>query len=539
MGILTFTAGKLKKLETVRRPARKVWNSDRLRILAFSDYRVQDISLLLEFVKNLRPGPDLILYAGDDIERFRADGENFFESLAGCATHGLCAVVGNDAEAEGRSKSRPISLLKEVTKARSYIGGENVYNVHCVPVIIGDYAVIGSEGSPPGKEFGALGTIVYPESSIARHLRSAAGAVKAKHLVVVSHTPPMGVLDFAIRFGTRHIGSAALRKFLRGRENVPLVVCGHVHYSGGQSKRVGLSTIVNAASHDDYGAPGRVALIELQAGRVVGVEWHTLWELCSITGIGPERQTRLKAAGIKNVIQLAQASEGQIAAAIRGGISEARALRARAQALLGNQIIRYSRLDVPRGRRAFIDVETHVRGEFVWLVGLHLEEENKTYAFYAETPKQEKEVLTDFLDCLRKKRVSGLLSYSGCRMEERTLAQRLAAHGLSIDIVHAIADIYFDIHGAVAFPIQGLKLKEVAHYCGFRRRHPDMDGLLAASIYGESGKLTKRKKRMLLEYNEDDVLAVKHLLHCIENLSDEHGSNVRNEPAYSLLPDSE
>jgi CRISPR/Cas system endoribonuclease Cas6 (RAMP superfamily) len=41
-----------------------------LKILAFSDYRVHDFKPLLEYVKNLKEKPDIIIYAGDDIERF-------------------------------------------------------------------------------------------------------------------------------------------------------------------------------------------------------------------------------------------------------------------------------------------------------------------------------------------------------------------------------------------------------------------------------------------------------------------------------------
>ena len=61
---------ELKTLEAVGKPCQKPFDSDVLRILAFSDYRVQDISLLLQFVKSLQPPPNLILYGGDDTERF-------------------------------------------------------------------------------------------------------------------------------------------------------------------------------------------------------------------------------------------------------------------------------------------------------------------------------------------------------------------------------------------------------------------------------------------------------------------------------------
>jgi Icc-related predicted phosphoesterase len=173
-----------------------------------------------------------------------------------------------------------------------------VYNVHGTPLVIGKYAVIGNEGSPLDHEFGRMGAVTYSEESIARHLQLAAKSTRGKVLIVLSHCPPRGALDLAIRYGTRPIGSTAFRKFLMPRKNVPLVVCGHVHYCGGQSKRLKRSTVINVASHDDFGAPGRIAIIEIRAGKVRGLEWHNLWELVSVGGIGESRAARLRNSGI-------------------------------------------------------------------------------------------------------------------------------------------------------------------------------------------------------------------------------------------------
>lgn len=41
-----------------------------LRIISFSDWRSQSLKSILEFVKSVRPSPDLVLYAGDDTRRF-------------------------------------------------------------------------------------------------------------------------------------------------------------------------------------------------------------------------------------------------------------------------------------------------------------------------------------------------------------------------------------------------------------------------------------------------------------------------------------
>ena len=513
---LVITGKEMRMLEQAGEPCQKRWDSESLRLVVFSDYRVQDISLLLDFVRRLQPVPQLLLYAGDDVERFQYGERNFFEELAATATHGLCAVVGNDSAIRHEDSSERVRIFDEVMATRASIRGTNVHNVHCEPVIIGNYAVIGIEGSPLDETFGAVGTVSYPEVSIARHLHAAAKSVTGKHIIVVSHTPPRGALDLAIRFGTRHIGSTTLRNFLSKRRDVPLVVCGHVHSCGGKSDKLARSTIVNAASHDDQGAPGRVAVIELQSGKVLSVQWHSLWELGSIPGIGAGRESRLKDAGIHNLRQLAEASGQYVAKSIKGGVAEGLSLRARASSLLKQEVVQHSPLRLPAGKRAYLDIETDMLSRFIWLIGVHVEGEDKTYSFYADTAKQEKRILTDMLDFLRARPQINLLSYSGCRMEQRMLSQRLAAYRLPSEIAQSIRDIYFDIHASVAFPTRGLTLKEVAKYCGFEWRDSGMDGFDAALIYG-SGKLPKAKKQMMIRYNEDDLLALKCVVRHLEN----------------------
>ena len=103
-------------------------------------------------------------------------------------------------------------------------------------------------------------------------------------------------------------------------------------------------------------------------------------------------------------------------------------------------------------------------------------------------------MLVDVLKVLNVKTGLNLLSYSGCQMEQRMLAQRLAAYGLPTEIVPSIRDSYFDIHACAAFPTQGLTLKDIAGCCGFKWRS-EMTGFEAAALYG-SGRLSKAKKQM-------------------------------------------
>src|SRR6202041_1954470 len=67
----------------------------------------------------------------------------------------------------------------------------------------------------------------HPEGVLARQMdRWDAGQFQKKKLIIISHSPPYGTLDFAVRFGSRNIGSRPLRQFLDSSPNSVLCVCG-------------------------------------------------------------------------------------------------------------------------------------------------------------------------------------------------------------------------------------------------------------------------------------------------------------------------
>ncbi len=496
------SARTAKAIFAVAKPIKKECDTSGLRIVVFSDYRVQDVSLLVDFIKGLEPKPDLLIYAGDDVERFQTDSTNFFEVLASLATHGLCAVIGNDPP-----ENEEISgVLKNPSSSRSYIRGQGVYEVHRTPLVIGDYAVIGSEGME----------VFYPPNLVAKHLRIAAKAVKGKRIIVVSHLPPLGTLDLGLRLGRGHKGSEVLHEFLLKRKDVSLVVCGHIHFCGAQSKKLGRSLVVNAASHDDNGAPGRVGIIDIQDGKVGTVKWHLLWELASIPGIGESRELRLLEAGIRTPQDLTATSEERVALILKSGIAVATELCARARSLSRREIVVRKSLTLPTEKRAYLDIETDLVGTLVWLIGIHVEEENRSYSFFADTPNDEKRILLEMVEFLEKRPNLNVLYFSGSLFESRLLGKRLAAHGLPQNATAEIRDIYSEIHEAFAFPSQTLGLKDIANCCGFKWRDEGMSGFALAMMYASSGK---KIKRTAIRYNEDDLLSLKHLVRHLENLT--------------------
>ena len=149
---------------------------------------MQDPELILRWVAARAPRPHLILYAGDDIRRFHPDKEtNYFERLAQHAEFGLCAVAGND---DGAS-------------VRRLIRGTKVYEVHSTPVEIAGWVVLGLEGT----ESPSMGPLQHTAGEITEHLRKALAWARGRPTIVLSHSPPKGCADRAMRFGLDHIGS--------------------------------------------------------------------------------------------------------------------------------------------------------------------------------------------------------------------------------------------------------------------------------------------------------------------------------------------
>jgi Icc-related predicted phosphoesterase len=182
---------------------------------------------------------------------------NFFEELAKRAKYGLVAIIGND---QGRV-------------ARAWIYGENVYDLHGTLFKVGPFLIMGLEGSTDG--LGDSGK--YLEGDVKLRLEFVQSMLKQdERLIIVSHTPPRGVLDRALRFSEEAVGSLALRDFVEEEKRVCLVICGHVHSCGGRYERLNNAAIVNVSSHDDAYSRANVALIVVEPSGHVDIKINKL-----------------------------------------------------------------------------------------------------------------------------------------------------------------------------------------------------------------------------------------------------------------------
>ena len=270
-----------------------------MRILAFSDWRVQKINDVFSFVQDLEDPVDFILYGGDDIGRFEEEGVNHFAELSKYTKHRkVLAVIGND----------------DLPEVKRVLEGKNVHDLHQKPFIFQNFAFIGLEASTSEPAI-----IRYSEEEVKEHLKEQHSEVKGKKLIILSHTPPYGILDRGIRFaqldeGSHHIGSTSLRNFIQ-QNKVNLVMCGHCHSHGGLSTQFRDTTVVNVSSHDSRGAKGNFALIEINSKGQINIEWHDTFEklkgnsLMRLHSVGASREEMFHAFGIRTMEDLAEVQD--------------------------------------------------------------------------------------------------------------------------------------------------------------------------------------------------------------------------------------
>lgn len=368
-----------------------------LRVVAFSDCRVQDLDEIVSWIAGHPEKPDLIIYAGDDVERFVPDPKtNYFEQLAAFSTHGIVAVVGND--------DRP--------DYRDLIRGDKVYEIHSRPIAIGRFLIVGVEGAPFLESGIDLGPTLHTESEISDHLHRCIPKNTNHTVIVVSHAPPRGCLDEAMRYSKGQIGSTAVRDTVEKEPQVALVVSGHVHNCGGHHDRLSRAVVINAASHDnDASIPANIATLLLHSNGVLeNLRWSKVLSnfplACEVYGIGRAHAARLAQVGIATVEQLASASPLAVGEAIGWSPKKAAIFIVRARSCQEGQPLLISAPKLPRKPRLYLDIETDLQMSYTWLVGLATEDSDEVRHFFAPHPKEEGKMLQELTAFLSTNKLS-------------------------------------------------------------------------------------------------------------------------------------
>ncbi len=470
-----------------------------MKIFAFSDWRVQSIGGLIDYVKCLEHKPDVILYGGDDVDRFGSISgdinENKFEELAKYSKYGVFGVIGNDCSKEHKKEQKKI------------LSGKKVFDLHDCPQKIEDYLFIGVEGAD--------------EMKIRKHLKKSTKWKKKHKVILVSHCPPYGVLDRGVRFGNgESIGSKTIRTFI-GDNNVVLNICGHCHSMGGRSQKLGNCNVINIASHDNIGAKGRIATIEIDEEKTnINISELMLSKLEEIYGIGPSYSKVLEENGITTIQELISQNKEEIFFSTNLPLKLIDRWQIHARSLLNGEAILFN--DINLNKPIFVDIETDHTQSHLWMIGIFNPSNKEFKQFTAYEKIEEKKILTEFLNHISKYQDQTLYCYSGTDFDKRVLIDRIKEHHLDESALVNFKDLLYKIRDSLILPISTYKLAELGDFFGFQWKHQDINGFDAPFIYNEYIE-SKNKEIItkLQEYNRDDVFALQHIINKIKKMQKE------------------
>jgi Icc-related predicted phosphoesterase/uncharacterized protein YprB with RNaseH-like and TPR domain len=478
-----------------------------IRFMAFSDWRVQNIEDVITFLDSLENPPDFILYSGDDVDRFWDGETNYFSKIAEYSTSNIVlAVIGND----------------DTHEIKPILQGEHIHDLHETPYVYKDYCFMGLEGSTSRP-----GIIVYSEEHVFEHLKNQLQGNQDKRKIIVSHPPPFGILDKGIRFaendkGYHNIGSTALLEHIQTND-IQLVVCGHCHSHGGLSQKHNDTIVVNVASHDNSGAEGRFALIDIYPNGECDVEWHSTKNmipsdsLLNLYGIGFKRNQQFQEAGINNIQDLIKCKDIEHVSSISGfSTLFLRKSQYRAKSKEEIKIYQIGSINLPI-KPIFLDIETDISCKNVWLIGLL--EDGQYSSLYANTWDEESEILSNLIELIKKRPDSCLISYSGTGFDKNVLQRAIERNKLDTEYfsLYPHYDLCQTIRRNYIFPHNNFKLKELGAFLGYNFQHQEFDGFKVALAYHEHINSNEPLDKKYLEYNEDDVRSTEYLYNLIKN----------------------
>lgn len=477
-----------------------------LNILAISDWRSQPIEDLYVILREIDPTPDLLLYAGDDLSRFKESetGTDHLAELARLTNDQLALFVrGND----DLPPEQGVQFDSEFT-----------HDLHRCPYSLDRFAFLGQEGAVSGP-----GHITYTEEKVERHLARQRPSKHDQIPILVTHSPPNGILDIARRFGQRHIGSTAVRDFVEDAEP-PLTVCGHCHQFGGRAEELEFGTVINIASHDGPNEPGRYAIISVEESRGT-VELN--YEFCDsrhhlgsrLTDLFQVRRNRVEQfneLGIESPEDITEDRRGELESLPGSSPWHVDRWFAHLRAIENEEILVLDpgAFDVVRRTNPLLlDIETDLNQDRVWLVGTYSYRDDSFVQFF--DPDDEETLLQELVEHFKHHETDPIVYFGGNNFDEQCLNRRFAEHGLEegIDQLERAHDIGFPVQQELFGPFHEYDLATVANALGYEYEYPDIDGFVVGSEY-TSYMLDGIEPdwERLKGYNYDDVAALKTIV---------------------------
>ncbi len=479
-----------------------------INILVVSDWHSQPIDDLYTILESVVPTPDLLLYAGDGLSRFKdpdSDTDHLTQ-LARLTEHQQSLYVrGND------------DLPPQIGPK---FNTEYTTDLHTTPYIHENFVFIGQEGSTQGP-----GHIIYTEDEIQKHLSEQRTVCEDRTPIVVSHCPPYGILDIGKRFGQQHIGSKAVRSFINDIQPL-LTISGHCHQFGGRAESLEYGTVINIASHDGPGEPGKYALITIDtSNKFIEYDCYDTRHiegsrLTDLVQVGRQRVKHFRELGITSPDEITENRRDELESLPGSSSWHVDRWIAHQQAFDNDEIVvlNESAFDIlHEANPLLVDIETDLQQDRIWLVGTYSYQNDSYRQFF--DPDDELSLLQEISEYFSEHSSEPIIYYGGNNFDEQCLRHRFEEHGIAegISNLERAHDLGITAQQELFGPFSRYKLDVVASALGFEYQDPTVDGFEVGSKYtrylldGEEPYWDRLK-----QYNLDDVTALKTIVDHID-----------------------
>ncbi len=241
--------------------------------------------------------------------------------------------------------------------------------------------------------------------------------------------------------------------------------------------------------------------------------WNSSNSCCLVYGITGDTAKKYWDAGYKCYEDIANSNPQEISERTGKRITSTEKTHLLAKALAEESPLLIKPVNFPHNKPIhFWDIETY--GEITYLHGniRIYNGKREVIQFFADDPEDEKNVWHNFLDYLSKDKEA--LVYNWADYESGFAISLWEKYGGNPDGYKHLEKNMYDqcafVRGHFALPVYSYGIKKVAPVFGFNWRADDAGGLNSESWYGDwlrSGD--KNIKNKILEYNEDDVIAME------------------------------
>lgn len=207
-----------------------------IQILATSDTHDQPFAgELMSIAYSAGVTPDLIVHCGDatncgtvgEVERFGMQLEELYRAFA-CP---ILFVPGNHDLLFERQPGLGEQILQDRVPGIQVSSKLGVITYAGIQILCNPYC-------PP------VGNWAFCMTNKNLHAALSNAFIVPRVDLVVSHAPPLGILD-SVGYSTEYLGYGALREKVVSR--TPLLLCGHIHEHGGKRQVFRETTVINCA----------------------------------------------------------------------------------------------------------------------------------------------------------------------------------------------------------------------------------------------------------------------------------------------------